>query len=134
MKTKYAPFYIALLTLFLASLACSGSFSSANIAEAWMATDPDGENRVDIFAQDEVFYAMVDLQNAPDDTKLKAVWTAVEVEDTEPNLVINETETTSSDALLHFQLENESLWPVGKYKVEIYLNDELSVTLNFEVR
>jgi hypothetical protein len=39
-----------------------------------MATDEDGSNRTTVFSQEAVFYAMVDLKNAPDDTKLKAVW------------------------------------------------------------
>ena len=100
-----------------------------------MATDEDGSNRTTVFGQEAVFYAMVDLKNAPDDTKLKAVWTVIEAEETESNLLLNETEITSGDALVHFQLENtDYLWPKGKYKVEIYLNDTLDQTLTFEVQ
>ena len=116
-------------------LACGGSISTANIGSAWMATDDAGSNRTTVFNQDAVFYAMVDLKNAPDDTKLKAVWTVVNAEDTEPNLQLNETEITSGDALVHFQLENvDYLWPKGQYKVDIYLNDTLDQTLTFEVQ
>lgn len=134
MKLKQAPILMAVVALILSILACGGSFSTANIGEAWMAADVDGNNRTTTFSQDAVFYAFVDLKNAPDDTQLKAVWTVVNAEGIEPNLVLNETEFTSGDAVVHFQLENDQLWPVGQYKVDIYLNSNLDKTLTFEVR
>jgi hypothetical protein len=72
-----------LVTLLGATLACGGSVSTANVADAWMSTDEAGTNRTTVFAQDAVFYAQADLKNAPDDTILKSVWTAVDVQDTE---------------------------------------------------
>ena len=134
MKVKKFPMLLALIALVLSALACEFSASTAKISDAWMSTDEGGAERVTAFAQDAVFYAQVDLQNAPDDTALKAVWTAVEVQDTEPNFVINETEFTSGDGLVHFTLSNDNLWPTGKYKVDIYMNDQLANTLEFEVR
>jgi hypothetical protein len=135
MKRKYTPFLFAVIALIISVLACGGSISTANVNKAWMATDEDGKNPTTVFSQDAIFYAMVDLKNAPDDTTLKAVWTAVDAEDTEPNLLLTESEITSGDALVHFQLENaDYLWPIGQYKVDIYLNDKLDQTLTFEVR
>ena len=99
-----------------------------------MSADEAGDQRVTSYSQDAIFYAQVDLQNAPDDTVLKAVWTAVEAQDTEPNLVINETEFTTGSGVINFNLSNDNLWPTGKYKVDIYMNDTLSTTLEFEVQ
>ena len=125
---------LAIAVLAIAALACEGSFSTANIADAWMSTDPDGNNRTSTYSQDATFYVQVDLRNAPDDTVLKAVWTAVDVENTDPNYVMNESEYTSGDALIYFQLENtSSLWPTGEYKVDIYLNDTLGQSVTFYV-
>ena len=134
MKVKKFPMLLALMALILSSLACEFSASTANISDAWMSTDEDGAERVTEFAQEAVFYAQVDLQNAPDDTTLKAVWIAVEVQDTDPNFVINETEFATGDGLVHFTLSNDNLWPTGKYKVDLYMNGELASTLDFEVR
>jgi len=134
MKVKKLPMLLALMALILSALACEFSASTANVSDAWMSTDEDGAERVTAFAQDAVFYAQVDLQNAPDDTSLKAVWTAVEAQDTEPNFMINETEFVTGDGLIHFTLSNDNLWPTGKYKVDIYLNDQLTNTLEFEVQ
>lgn len=126
--------FLALIVLFLSTLACEFSASTANISDAWMSSDEDGTQRVTAFAQDAVFYVQVDLQNAPDDTTLKAVWTAVEAQDTEPGLVITETEFATGDGLVHFTLSNDNLWPIGKYKVDIYLNNQLTNTVEFEVQ
>jgi hypothetical protein len=134
MKANKYPMLLALMALVLSTLACEFSASTANIADAWMSADEDGAERVTAFAQDAVFYAQVDLQNAPDDTTLKAVWTAVDAQDTEPNFVINETELATGDGLVHFTLSNDNLWPTGKYKVDLFMNGELANTLEFEVR
>ncbi len=117
--------------------ACSVSFSTANIGDAWLATDEEGNNRVTTFRQDEtVFYAKVRLQNAPDGTRTKGVWRAVEVQGVEPDFKIGETTLESSSAILTFKLSNEGFWPIGRYQLELYLNDntEPARTLTFEVR
>jgi hypothetical protein len=129
---KSFTFLIALLIL--TALACSFNVSTANISEATLAKDPDGTQPTTTFTQDEVFYCVVELANAPDDTKVKASWTAVEAEAMAPDFLIDEAELTSGDGTLTFDLTNDSLWPVGKYKVDLYLNDKLDRTLEFQVQ
>ncbi len=125
---------LGVLMLVFASVACEFSASTANISDAWLSDNEDGSARVTTFAQDAVFYAFADLKNAPEDTTLKAVWIAADVEGVDANFVINETEFTSGSNLITFNLSNNNLWPVGKYRVEIYLNGKLDKTLDFEVR
>lgn len=129
-------FYLGFATVILLAsiLACGFSASTANIADAWMAQDYEGTQRTTTFGQSDVFYCLVDLDNAPDDTTVKASWTAVEVEGADPNTFIDEALLTTGSGSLHFELSNDSLWPVGRYKVDLYLNDELDRTLEFEVR
>lgn len=134
MKITKLPILLGVFVIVLSILACGGSVSTANIGDAWMSSDEEGNSRAEVFAQDAVFYAQVDLRNAPDDTKLKAVWSVVDAEDTEPNLVITETELVGGSGVVHFVLSNTNLWPIGTYKVEIYLDDPLAETLEFEVR
>ena len=129
------PFVLAAafaLTLFI--LACGFNVSTANIADAWMATDESGSTRATSYGPSDTFYAIVDLRNAPDTTNLKAVWIAVNVEGASANQVINETSGTMGSGLLHFKLTNDGFWPNGQYKVDIYLNDKLDKTVTFEVR
>lgn len=126
--------FVAIAMLVMATLACDFSASTANIKDAKLARDYDGTQPTTVFAGNETFYLIVDLANAPDDTKVKAAWTAVEVEGVAPDTFIDEYELTSGSATLHFELSNDQLWPTGKYKVDIYLNDELDQTLEFEVQ
>lgn len=50
------------------------------------------------------------------------------------DLRLDESELTSGSGTLTFSLSNSQPWPVGKYKVDLYLNEELDRTLDFEVR
>jgi ABC-type glycerol-3-phosphate transport system substrate-binding protein len=134
-KTRKFQILAAILVLMLAALACGGSVSTANISSAKMFADSEGTQETTVYAQDQPFYCIVELANAPEDTKLKAVWTAVEVEGEQPDLVIDEAEVTAgTDSVFTFDLTNNQLWPIGKYKVDLYLNDELDRTLEFEVQ
>lgn len=127
---------VALALLAFSATACEFSFSTANIANAFMAADHDGTQPTTVFNQDAVFYAIIDLANAPDDTTVKAVWIGVDIEGTDPETTIDEVVITSGDARLTFDLTNAPglLWPLGQYRVDIYLNDELKTSLDFKVQ
>jgi hypothetical protein len=134
-STRKFQILTAILIVILVTLACGGSVSTANISSAKMFVDSEGTQETTVYAQDQPFYCIVELANAPDDTTLKAVWTAVEAEGTEPNLMIDEAEITAgNENIFTFDLTNNGLWPIGKYKVDLYLNGELDRTLEFEVQ
>jgi hypothetical protein len=133
-KLNRWPLAAVLLATLLSLLACGGSFSTANIQRAWLSSDSSGAPETTEFSQDETFYCLVELANAPDDTTLKAVWTAISAEGTDPNFLIDESEVTSGDGTITFNLTNDQLWPIGTYKVDLYLNGELDRALTFEVR
>jgi hypothetical protein len=119
--------------LLLITAACSFSASTAKIKDAWTARDNNGTpEKTTVFAQDDIFYCMVVLANAPDDTVVKSVWYAVNAEGVDPNYLISETEFTGGGEMT-FNLTNDTLWPSGSYKVELYLNNELDRTLEFSV-
>ncbi|MCW5875987.1 MAG: hypothetical protein KIS85_03805 [Anaerolineales bacterium] len=131
------PILMLILTvLVLAQLACGFSYSSANIADAYMSLNSEGDQPTTVYSDDAVFYAIVDLTNASPNTEVRAVWIATSVEGEEPDLVIDEATITSESALLVFDLANAPgfFWPNGSYRVEIYLNGELDTTLEFSVR
>ncbi len=135
MKTNKLYMLVFMGLMLLPALACGGSFSTANIKSAIMAADSDGTQETMVFAQDQIFYCIVELANAPEDTTLKAVWTAVAAEGEQPNLEIDQTEMTAGENnIFTFNLSNDQLWPTGKYKVDLYLNGELDRTLEFEVQ
>jgi outer membrane usher protein FimD/PapC len=130
----FLPVCAAFLVLVMS--ACSFSASSANISSAKMSTDEDGKNQTETFSPNEPFYCIVELSNAPNDTKVRAVWTAVKAEGAKPNTKIDEAKTTSGSGQLQFNLSNQGPWPTGDYKVDLYLNDakEPTKTLTFKVK
>lgn len=134
MFRKRIMFLLVLSTLVLSSLACEFSASTAKISDAVMARDAEGTQPTTTFAPEDTFYCLVTLGNAPDDTTVRAVWTAVEVEGTDPNTVIDESSVDSGSGTLEFNLTNSSPWPVGSYKVDLYLNDTLDRTIEFTVQ
>lgn len=135
MKKNRIHIMIVFLVIALSILACSGSISTAKISEIYLTANSDGSGNTTRFNQDQPFYCIVKVSNAPDDTALKAVWTAVEVEGVDPNFVLDEVElTTDGNNEFTFDLQNNNLWPLGKYKVDIYLNGNLDQTVEFEVQ
>ena len=134
MKLNRWPLAAVLLATLVSMLACGGSFSTANIQRAWLSSDSSGSPETTEFSQDETFYCLAELANASDETMLKAVWTAISAEGTDPNFLIDESELTTGDGTVTFNLNNDQLWPVGTYKVDLYLNGELDRALTFEVR
>ncbi len=127
-------FLVALMALTVS--ACGFSASTANISDAQMARDEEGNDPTTVFSPEDTFYAIVELSSAPDDTVVRAVWTAVDVEGADPNTRIDEASTTSGSGQLQFDLTNDGPWPVGEYKVDLFLNDEQEParTLEFEVQ
>jgi hypothetical protein len=136
MNNKHQHLKVGLVgfALLLAVLACSFNASTANIQSAKMARDYDGTDPTMVFDQDDTFYCIVDLANAPDGTVVKASWVAAEVEGVDPDTFIDEAELSTGSGSVHFDLSKNGLWPVGKYKVDIFLNDQLERTLEFTVQ
>ena len=126
------------LALILALVLSACSASTANISDAKMTRDEAGKNPTKVFSPtDQTFYCIAELSNAPEDTVVKAVWTAVDVEGVKPNLKIDESRITADESgQLTFDLTNDGPWPVGEYKVDLFLNDaeEPARTLAFKVQ
>lgn len=139
---KSFPAVLVLLVLILASLACSfnlGSNEGVSLENLRMALDEDGNNPTTIFAPSDVFYAVGDLKNAPAGTLVEANWLAVEIEGYEPEELIYEQTISdfteeSFTGTIYFQLSNDSAWPAGQYKADIYLDGNFVNSLPFSVQ
>jgi hypothetical protein len=121
--------------LFIAlALACNFPTASAQVDDIYIANDYEGVQATTAFSTNNPFYLIVHLSDAKDDTRVKAVWSAQGVQDFPPGFMIGETELISGNGVYHFELENEGPWPVGRYKVDLYINEVPNRTLEFEVR
>jgi CHASE1-domain containing sensor protein len=134
---KIAPILLAVLALVFSSIACQALSTEMSLENLRMAFDEDGTQVTSTFSATDIFYAVADLKNAPQGTVVKSVWTAVNVENTDPGLEFQEqtidiTEENFSGTI-YFQLSNDDGWPAGLYRVDVYLNDTLSQSLEFNV-
>lgn len=135
MKTNNFQILLAFIVIVFSSLACEFNYSSVKISDAYMSSINDGSSKTTTFSADQSFFCIVTLSNAPDNTTIKAVWTAVDVDGVDPNLFLDEVElTTEGKNEFVFDLQNDSLWPTGVYKVDIFLNGTLDRTLEFSVQ
>ena len=134
--TKSYRFILFVLVLVLVSVACEFSASTANITNVHMSLDENDSQSVSSYAPDApAFYCYFDLNNAPDDTVIKGTWTLVSADGYDPNQEIDSVEVTGSDDTYYFSLGGgDGPWPAGQYKIDLYLNDELVQTVNFEVK
>lgn len=134
---RFVPIFFAVLALVFSALACESLSTEMSLENLRLAYDENGEQVTSTFGADDIFYAVADLKNAPQGTLVKAVWTAVDVQDTDEGLEIQEqkldiTEESFSGAI-YFQLSNDDRWPSGQYKVDLYLNETLAQSMEFSV-
>lgn len=133
MVYKFFQLFV-LAAIMAASLACNAlNLGPVGVKDAKLARDPEGSQPTTLFAQDDTFYFLAELVNAPPTTRVKASWTALEVDGMQLNLPVDEAEITSGSGLLQFKLANNELWPAGRYKIDLYLNDQLARSLEFQV-
>ena len=143
MKRVFSFVSLAVLIAVIAA-GCNFSVSTANITNATLSKDVTGStfDPVDpttTFPVDQpVIHLVAKVANAPEGTKVKSVWTAVDVGEVAPaNTKVAETEIVlNSDGNAHFTLSipTSGAWPAGKYKVDIYLNDKLDRTLEYTIQ
>jgi len=139
---KNLPVLLAVVALLIATLACSlftSGTTGVSIEDLRTAFDEDGNNPTTVFAPADIFYVVGDLNNAPAGTFVKAEWLAVQIEGREAGELI--FEQTISDfteesftGIIYFQLSNDSGWPLGEYKVDIYLDDTFVESVPFSVQ
>jgi Sec-independent protein translocase protein TatA len=110
--------------------------STLTMTDVKMAADENGNNPTDVYSPNDTFYCVGYLKNAPDDTKITAVWIAADIEGVKQNTKIKQFSATGGNGLFRFNLSPAESWPTGKYEVELYLNDakEPTKALAFEVR
>lgn len=136
MKKNKIVVLLAVVVLVLASLACNFSATTANITNAHMASDENDTQQTTVYATNAPsFFCYFDLNNASDTTVVKGTWTAVSAEGLDPNYEIDSAEITGGDNTYSFSLGGSTdPWPVGKYKIDLYIDGKLAQTIEFEVQ
>ena len=133
---------LTLLSLVLATLACNfvtGGPPEISLENLRTAFDENGNVLTNVYSSTDVFYIVGDLNNAPAGTLVEAQWLAVDIEGYEPGELIyeqaiNDFTDESFSGTIYFQLSNDSGWPAGEYKVDVYLDGSFVDSAAFSVR
>ena len=106
--------------------------------EATMTTSPDGKETTTFSADAAKVYAAFKTKGAKDGDKIRGVWIADDVGDAAPKGAKIDEKTLNAEGDTEdgeFSLSKPTNgWPIGKYHVEIYVNDELVTKLNFTIK
>ena len=125
----------------IALFAAIGIFTSAQAGdvkvESIIAVDGDTQPATTFTSDVPKLYAFFRTKGTEKGGKLRGAWIAEDVGDAAPaNTKIDEATITCDEANFHgaFSLSKpDNGWPVGKYKVEIYADDELVTTVKFTI-
>src|SRR5260370_9408771 len=105
--------------------------------EATMMTSPEGKETTTFAADAPKLYATFKTKGAKDGDKIRGVWIANDVGAAAPPKTKIDEKTLNAEGDTEdgvFSLSKPTNgWPVGKYHVEIYVNDELATKLKFTI-
>ena len=122
---KLYPILFAFIALVVASLACSfGAPAEPTASNFYMATDQEGNNRTTVFSSTDDFFVHFDVGGIEVGTPFQSRWYVLDVEGQDPNTPFQTIDYAYEEGIgnIYFQLTNADGWPVGSYKVEIYMN------------
>lgn len=96
-----------------------------------IAGDKSISDSTDKFRVNDTIYASVTTDGAAPSATLRARWT---FEDGQTVDEATRTIAPSSRERTEFHISKPNGWPAGKYKVEVFLNDQSAGTKTFEVQ
>lgn len=127
------------LALLIGMMICASVARAGDVkVKARMTTGPKDEPTTTFAADTPKVFALFKTKGAQKGDKLRGVWIAEDVGDAAPaNTKIDEKTVTmegdTDDGDFSVTKPTKG-WPVGKYRVEIYVNDELATTVKFTIK
>jgi hypothetical protein len=137
MKSKKISVTFAVIALMISTLACSFGGGEPSLDNPRMSKDSEGNEATTMYSSGDVFYAVADLSNVETGSIVDAKWYLVSAADYDPGEIESSSLIIEDKSLYNyvsFELTNKTGWPVGEYKVELYLNGALAHTINFSVK
>jgi hypothetical protein len=122
MKKRLSILFAA-LALLVASLAC-GTTAPAGISNIQLSTDQEATNLTTTFAPTDEIYVTFDVNEVAAGSGLQIKWYALNIDGQDPETPFTTADYTYNDeSSIYAQIySTEGGFPVGQYKVEIYLN------------
>lgn len=105
--------------------------------DAMMMTEPHGREITAYTADAPRLYAIFKAKGSSEGDNIRCVWIADDVGDAaaKGTKIEEKTITAKGDMEGEFSLSKPTPgWPLGKYHIEIHVNDELATKVNFEIK
>ncbi|MEN6417697.1 MAG: PsbP-related protein [Clostridiaceae bacterium] len=136
---KHTKKVLCLLAAMIFALsAASCSFTTAKVVEPLMTESIDAEGKpgnvvTSYTADTDALYASAKLMSAPNNTKVRVVWTYVTGNQTIDEVMIDSGDI--ADRYIYSNLEPTATLPTGDYKVEFFVEDkkEPDATVTFTI-
>ncbi len=124
------------LLLALAALACSVTVTTAHFENVRLYREPDRDSAAArTFDADETIYCLADLKEAKGVSAVRAEWVLLPQATPAVPQVIATQKQDAADGLVVFAAPPpEGGWPPGSYRVELYVDDYRTATLDFVIR
>jgi len=130
------------VVLLVASAACrgngantTGGTAGVRVTDVTLGRSVGGDkaitDRADTFKPNDTIYASVATDGAAPSAILRAKWSF------EDGQLVNESTRTIAPVnkeRTEFHIAKPDGWPAGKYKLEVFLNDQSAETKSFDVR
>ena len=86
------------------------------------------------FGRRDTVYCFVELAPNAVRQPIRAVWQATNAAGLAPCTIVHEDRVISQDDSLKLMLPNDGLWPEGKYRLDLYVDERLDRSLVFRVQ
>lgn len=134
---KIKVFSSFVVLVLIAVILSSCSFTTANFSNLAMSTGVDGFKPVNVTTKftttTPAFYVTGEINNAPDDTVISAVWYYL---DADADYMIDQSQyqVEGTNNSFYFSLSiPDNGWPVGTYRVDLYIDDAVDQSIFFTV-
>ncbi|HYY56822.1 MAG TPA: hypothetical protein VE842_05775 [Pyrinomonadaceae bacterium] len=136
MRTNRWSLALALGLMLGVVLACSGSFTTANISSLKLGKDADIKTETSEFKPSDVVYAVAQISNTSDKHKVKARVLFDDVQGQDSGKVVPGLETSldvpgARPVVLNFTGPGKN-WANGRYKVEVTMSDDAGKEIDKE--
>lgn len=124
MKTKNTiSVLLAVFALIVSSLACNLG-GEPGVSNIHMSTDETGEITVSSYSPTDDFYVYFDVNLVDVGTPFEGRWYALDIEGEDPSTPFSTIDYNLEEGVgsVYFQLFNDIEWPVGTYRVEVYMD------------
>ncbi|MBP8973477.1 MAG: hypothetical protein KBH93_06335 [Anaerolineae bacterium] len=123
--------------LLLTAWACSVTVATAHFENVRLYREADRESTAArAFSTDETIFCLADLKDAEGQVPVRAEWVRLSKEQTDPpRTTVVQQELVASDGLVIFEAPPpDGGWMPGPHRVELYVDNHRTATLDFTIR